>query len=486
MTLTRGIINWAIVVSLIASGEISLDEIASSADDASSADTGTTESGTSESGTAESDSPDYGGYAFNIADLTTDDANGWLAELNGEVMNDTLVERRRRVEENCNIIIDTLVTTSGGLTESILAGEDVYDLVDLNISDFASLAADNLFIDVSRVDSFDFTQPYWDSRLMDSLRYGERNYFVTGAANLSTYERTHMLAYNKELAEAYEVGDLTALVNSGEWTLDKFGELSRDAHSDINGNGGIDREDSLGYIAYESDMLTGFAAGADEPLVSIICGENFALPNFGLQNETRFGMLIDKLTSTEIRSSRLCVPTMAELGDEIIPYELFADGNVLFCDISVGDMYWLGPMTGFDIGIVPYPKLEADQPDEWYSVRVADSAVTALPITSSDLERTAVIAEAMQSASYEAVLPVLYAISVRGDAESIEMLEFAFAHRGFDLGDAAWGDVVRDQIAECLMHGNGFSAYDAPTLSELAARYKDEIDKLCADCAIYW
>ena len=92
----------------------------------------------------------------------------------------------------------------------------------------------------------------------------------------------------------------------------------------------------------------------------------------------------------------------------------------------------------------------------------------------------------MQSASYEAVLPVLYAISVRGDAESSEMLEFAFAHRGFDLGDAAWGDVVRDRIAECLMHGNGYSAYDAPTLSELAAQYKDEIDKLCADCAIYW
>ncbi len=481
MTITQGIINWAIVVGLIASGAISLDDIMSGAYDPTAGDTGT-----SESGVAESDSPDYDGYAFNIADLTTDDANGWLVELNGEVMNDTLVERRRWVEERHNIKIDTLVTTSGGLKESILAGEDVYDLVDLNVSDFVPLAADNLFIDVSRVDSFDFTQLYWDSRLMDSLHYGDRNYYVTGAANLSTYEKTHMLAYNKELAEAYGAGDLTALVNSGEWTLDKFGELSRDAHRDINGDGGIDREDSLGYIAYESDMLTGFAAGADEKLIGMVWSMDYAAPTFGLQNDTYFGLLIDKLTSTEIRSSRLCIPAMEDSGGEVTPYELFAEGNVLFCDITVGDMYWMGPKTGLDFGLVPYPKFEADQTDEYYHVRVEDSAVTALPITSSDLERTAVIAEAMQSASYEAVLPVLYAISVRGDAESIEMLEFAFAHRGFDLGDAAWGDVVRDRIAECLMHGNGYSAYDAPTLSELAARYKDEIDKLCADCAIYW
>ncbi len=481
MTITQGIINWAIVVGLIASGAISLDDIMSGAYDPTAGDTGTTESGA-----AESDSPDYDGYAFNIADLTTDDANGWLVELNGEVMNDTLVERRRWVEERHNIKIDTLVTTSGGLKESILAGEDVYDLVDLNVSDFVPLAADNLFIDVSRVDSFDFTQPYWDIRLMDSLHYGDRNYYVTGAANLSTYEKTHMLAYNKELAEVYGAGDLTALVNSGEWTLDKFGELSRDAHRDINGDGGIDREDSLGYIAYESDMLTGFAAGADEKLIGMVWSMDYAAPTFGLQNDTYFGLLIDKLTSTEIRSSRLCIPAMEDSGGEVTPYELFAEGNVLFCDITVGDLYWLGPKTRFDFGLVPYPKFEADQTDEYYHVRVEDSAVTALPITSSDLERTAVIAEAMQSASYEAVLPVLYAISVRGDAESIEMLEFAFAHRGFDLGDAAWGDVVRDRIAECLMHGNGYSAYDAPTLSELAARYKDEIDKLCADCAIYW
>ena len=481
MTLTQGIINWAIVVGLIASGAISFDDIMSGAYDPTAGDTGT-----SESGAAESDSPDYDGYAFNIADLTTDDANGWLVELNGEVMNDTLVERRRRVEERHNIKIDTLVTTSGGLKESILAGEDVYDLVDLNVSDFVPLAADNLFIDVSRVDSFDFTQPYWDIRLMDSLHYGDRNYYVTGAANLSTYEKTHMLAYNKELAEVYGAGDLTALVNSGEWTLDKFGELSRDAHRDINGDGGIDREDSLGYIAYESDMLTGFAAGADEKLIGMVWSMDYAAPTFGLQNDTYFGLLIDKLTSTEIRSSRLCIPAMEDSGGEVTPYELFAEGNVLFCDITVGDLYWLGPKTRFDFGLVPYPKFEADQTDEYYHVRVEDSAVTALPITSSDLERTAVIAEAMQSASYEAVLPVLYAISVRGDAESIEMLEFAFAHRGFDLGDAAWGDVVRDRIAGCLMHGNGYSAYDAPTLSELAAQYKDEIDKLCADCAIYW
>ncbi|HIX93008.1 MAG TPA: hypothetical protein H9681_09025 [Firmicutes bacterium] len=485
MTITQGIINWAIVVGLIASGAISFDDIMSGAYDPTAGDTGT-----SESGTAESDSPDYDGYAFNIADLTTDDANGWLVdELNGEVLNDALVERRRWVEERHNITIDTLVTTSGGLSNAILAGEDIYDLVDLNVSDFVPLAADNMFIDVNKVDGFDFTQPHWDSRLMDSLRYGEKNYFVAGAANLSTYEATHILVYNKRLAEEQGVGDLAALVNSGEWTIDKFGEISRDAFGDVNGNSVIDREDSLGYIAYESDMLTGFMAGADVKLIGMAWSMDYAVPTFGLQNNIRFGLLIDRLTSTDIELSRLCVPAMEALGDRIIPHELFAAGNALFCDASVGDLPSLGGVD-FELGIAPYPKLEADQTDEWYSVRVEDSAVTALPITSSDLERTAVIAEAIQSVSNSTVLPACYEeymmCGALQSSESIEMLEFAFAHRRFDLGDAAWGELVRDRIAVCLAHGNGMSLDDAPTLSELAARYKVEIDKLCADCAIYW
>ena len=111
--------------------------------------------------------------------------------------------------------------------------------------------------------------------------------------------------------------------------------------------------------------------------------------------------------------------------------------------------------------------------------------MTAIPITARDPDRTSVIIEALAEESYNTVLPAFYEITLMSrysrDSESAFMLDIAFAGRRFDLGDAAWGDVVRDRIAGCLVHNNGISAYDAPTLSELAAQYKDELDRLCAD-----
>ena len=201
--------------------------------------------------------------------------------------------------------------------------------------------------------------------------------------------------------------------------------------------------------------------------------------------ETKGPALIEKLTGIDIKYSRLCTSTIDE---EVNLSELFLAGNALFYDVALGDVFELRRANEVDIGLVPYPKYDVTQPD--YLSRVENSAVTAIPITARDPDRTSVIVEALAVESYNYVLPAFYEITLMSrysrDSESAFMLDIAFAGRRFDLADAAWGDVVRDRIAECLMHGNGYSAYDAPTLSELAARYKDEIDKLCADCAIYW
>ena len=59
---------------------------------------------------------------------------------------------------------------------------------DLGISDLVRLATERMIFDVSVFDKFDFTQPYWDNELMDSLQLGGKRYFLAGAANLSTYE----------------------------------------------------------------------------------------------------------------------------------------------------------------------------------------------------------------------------------------------------------------------------------------------------------
>ncbi len=485
MTVTQGIISWAIIAAMLAAGmpaNPDAGDTDTGTPDTGDIDTGDVESGESGADTGETDTDepeyyDYHGYNFRIANLMSDDGTDWTVdELNGNIVNDAIYARNRRVEDMYNIYMTEIPATLDDVRGSVLSGEDDFDIVDLGISDLVRLATERMILDVSVFDKFDFTQPYWDNELMDSLQLGGKRYFLAGAANLSTYENTHMLAYNKQLAEEYELGDLGQLVMDGQWTVDKFGELADTAHADMNGNGVIDHEDCFGYLATDSDMLASFTVGADESLIDIVDGQ----PVFGLSADERFAALIEKLTGIDIKYSRLCTSTMKE---EVNLSELFLSGDALFYDVALIDVYELRRANEVDIGLLPYPKYDVTQQN--YLSRVENSAVTAIPITARDADRTSVIVEALAVESYNYVLTAFYEVMLLNrysrDEDSLFMLDIAFAGRRFDLGDAAWGDVVRDRFAACLVHNNGMSAYDAPTLSELAAQYKDEIDKLCAD-----
>ncbi len=480
MTVTQGIISWAIIAAMLAAGmpaNPDAGDTDTGTPDTGDIDTGDVESGESGADTDEPEYYDYHGYNFKIANLMSDGGTDWTVdELNGNIVNDAIYARNRRVEDMYNIYMTEIPATLDDVRGSVLSGEDEYDIVDLGISDLVRLATERMILDVSVFDKFDFTQPYWDNELMDSLQLGGKRYFLAGAANLSTYEATHMLAYNKQLAEEYELGDLGQLVMDGQWTVDKFGELSDKVYLDINGDGVLDFGDQFGYLAIDSDMLASFTVGADESLIDIVDGQ----PVFGLSADERFAALIEKLTGIDIKYSRLCTSTIDE---EVNLSELFLAGNALFYDVTLSDVFELRRANEVDIGLVPYPKYDVTQPD--YLSRVENSAVTAIPITARDPDRTSVIVEALAVESYNYVLTAFYEVMLLNrysrDEDSLFMLDIALAGRRFDLGDAAWGDVVRDRIAVCLEHNNGISADDAPTPSELAAPYQNELDRLCAD-----
>lgn len=366
MTVTQGIISWAIIAAMLAAGmpaNPDAGDTDTGTPDTGDIDTGDVESG--ESGDGELEYYDYHGYNFKIANLMSDGGTDWTVdELNGEVINDAIYERNRRVEDMYNIYMTEVSATLDDVRKSVLSGEDEYDIVDLGISDLVRLATERMILDVSVFDKFDFTQPYWDNELMDSLVLGGKRYFLAGAANLSTYENTHMLAYNKQLAEEYELGDLGQLVMDGQWTVDKFGELSDKVYLDINGDGVLDFGDQFGYLATDSDMLASFTVGADESLIDIADGQ----PVFGLDTDERFAALIEKLTGSDIKYSRLCTSTMKE---DVNLSELFLEGRTLFYDVSLGDVFELRRVGDVDMGLLPYPKYDVTQQN--YLSRVENS-----------------------------------------------------------------------------------------------------------------
>ena len=95
MTVTQGIISWAIIAAMLAAGMPANPDT----DEPDNTKTGeTTNPDAGETGTDEPEYYDYHGYNFRIANLMSDVGTDWTVdEINGEVMNDAIFSRNVRV-----------------------------------------------------------------------------------------------------------------------------------------------------------------------------------------------------------------------------------------------------------------------------------------------------------------------------------------------------------------------------------------------------
>jgi hypothetical protein len=91
-----------------------------------------------------------------------------------------------------------------------------------------------------------------------------------------------------------------------------------------------------------------------------------------------------------------------------------------------------------DFGVVPYPKLDANQQDYYTTVGSWHSGFMCVPIAQEDSFRTAAVLEALAAESMYTLLPAYYDIALVGkmirDEESEEMLDIIFGSKVFDLG----------------------------------------------------
>ena len=90
-----------------------------------------------------------------------------------------------------------------------------------------TFAAEGLFIPVDKIPNLALSKPYWDQKLYDDLSVCGEHHFAVGAFNISSYDFTHVMLFNKKMLDEYKLGDIYDVVKSGKWTFDKFAEMGR-------------------------------------------------------------------------------------------------------------------------------------------------------------------------------------------------------------------------------------------------------------------
>jgi len=395
------------------------------------------------------DDLDFGGTTINILSKDNSKEKNSLPEisaeeLTNEVINDSIYNREKFVEERLGVEINNPKTNDvrTAIEKQLSSGEDSYQIHAIDGISLARVSMYNYFVDLYDLEYINFDKPWWSSIFNEEAEVFGKLYLTTGALSLSLYREMYVIYYNTALAEDYSVSnpellDIYGIVDSGKWTIDKMTELGGNIYTDLNGNSIRDGEDLFGiaYTKTSSDAIWG----------------SFDLNVFSKTEDGwfEFDVNTNKLYSALEKMHNLFYNTQGCLassnGDELYNYDsehlcsFFAGGSILFV---VNYMYAaeLSDLRNMkdNYGILPFPKYDENQ-QQYYSCTSDIPTCFSIPTTNTDPDVAAAVLEAMASYSYRNTRIAYLDTALKGkymnDPDSRRMVDYIV--NGYNV-DASW------------------------------------------------
>jgi ABC-type glycerol-3-phosphate transport system substrate-binding protein len=260
-------------------------------------------------------------------------------------------------------------------------------------------------------------------------------YFTTSDANIITNDAIWVLYFNKKIVADLQLTDPYAMVNDGTWTIDKMYDMARASAIDIDGDGTFTISDQWGVSTHGAAFLP-LLAGQGEHLFElnsegipelITPTDRFinAFANAHLIMNKEAGVFLDAQGTYPGRNA-----------DYDHAKKTFMGNMSLFCSEVLAHARVFREMEA-DFGIIPHPKYDEMQ-ESYYTFMIDTIPAFGIPVTASDIERTAVFMDAFTAVSAETIIPAYYKISLEGkftrDEESVKMLDLIRETRIFELG----------------------------------------------------
>jgi len=400
---------------------------------------------------------DFTGYEFRILN-SKDGSITWLwtqltsAEETGEVLNDAIFRRNRRMEAKFGFELLQIDAADPGdvfnkAQRSIKAGGDDYDLAMTTPGNALTLAQTGLIASIDAIPHIDLAAPWWDQNMNRDFSIGNKLFFTSGDFSFNQYSATITILFNKQMYTDLALDDPYQLVRDGKWTVDKFGEMGRAALKDLDGNGVYDADDQWGYMAFSHVYTLAFMNGMGARYIQ---KDENDMPYLTTNTEhfiSRFHAMFDVL-----QEGWLFDGNTRGMGR---PEHIFLENRALFWTEL---MNWANTLRAMenDFGILPIPKYDEQQP--YHIAATGLPHVMCIPVTTENQERTGVILEALNAESRLTTLTVYYDTmllnQVARDVESGEMLEIIFANKVYETGRMFWEGNIAGPISGAMANGN--------------------------------
>ncbi|MBQ7301058.1 MAG: hypothetical protein IJW77_14595 [Clostridia bacterium] len=378
---------------------------------------------------------DFGGADFRISTK-----RGTMYEIDeeeetGDIIEDALYARNRRIEERFNVKIVPVITEAGDgnthvneVRQSIMAADDAFDLSATYVFTSGPLVTDGCFLNWLNMPYNDLSKPWWIGGVNEKFRVGDAIYAATGDMCVSTLKLTYGVFYNRTRGADYDLNDtIYDEIRAGKWTIDRFIEITRDAYTDVNGDGTRDGGDFYGFTAEKATNLDVYTFAFDIPIIE---ADEEGIPQL-VYNTPKTIEAVEKVNKLYWDGVGAYIPD-----DYSEPVNMFRSGNALFTTTYLTQAFSTFRDMTDDYSILPYPKWDESQ--EKYMTGAMDNySVLGIPVTVSDLEMASLITESLNIESYKTLFPTYYEQALQSkyarDAESIEMIDILMQGRNFDF-----------------------------------------------------
>lgn len=417
---------------------------------------------------------DYNGAAFTILSNDPQNDYAWYKldsdTETGDVLNDAIYRRNKKIEDVFNIDINVVLTKSyqGDVQKTVNAGDSVYDISFGNLSVNFNLGVSGYLMDFNSLPHIDLEKQWWDASITKGLTYDGKLFTQSGAISPNVNVRTFALVFNKDLCTELGYQSPYDYVLGGTWTLDVFANYVKGVNSDLNGDGVMDYEDRWGFFSEDGNsFMTYFAAGGT---VTERDGDTISV-NFDSQRN------IDILTKALEIITDPDVTLMANDyvtkngGSWSVASAWYASGHALMRSSVFEPVPRDYRTMETDFGVLPYPKYSEDQ-DSYTGYTQSTSAFSiAVLKTTADADRTGAILEALAAQSVSTVENAFYDICLNGkyvrDEESKTTIDMIFDNKYFDIGNIL-------DVGGFMSQVQGLEKKKSTDVTSMTAKIKDK------------
>ena len=388
---------------------------------------------------------DYKGHKFLfLSQEEVSWANALIcpAELTGDLLNDALYNRNKRVEDRYNVTLaedkrnyNDIISM---LKQAVNAGDASYDATVIPLHLAGGVIFDDYVVDLETVKEMNLDEPWWDQAVRASVELNNHLYMITSDISFFAFEATWGVFFNEDMMTDLHLDYPYDLVREGKWTIDKLTEYALAAPA-LNGDASYDWNSKTGKSRY------GFCSHHDFPLALQFggMGDYTAIedgkPVYLADSEKMFNIYekIAKLTSVK---GAYYDWNFSDTDSGNIPGN-FMNRRFLMCSETLGYLNQFREMED-TFGVLPIPKYDEDQKDYRCIVASWGTTMMGIPASAEDVSRTGVILDVLAYDSYRNLVEPYYDTylmhkGIRNE-DSAEMLQIIRATRSV-CTDMAFG-----------------------------------------------